>query len=268
MTIGGATRLVGLIGDPVEHSLSPLMQNAAFAAVALDWSYVPLPVKREQLEEAVAGLGALGFAGANVTIPHKTAVVGFCDELDEVARRAGSVNTLVVRDGQVLGSSTDGPAVVGLVDANGARALVLGAGGGAQAVATSLGDAGAESITIAARDAERAHALAVRLRTLFPEREVSAESGWPPSGKDASLLVNATPIRDEVVVQPSPEQQIVDLAYMPDRSQTALVYAAREAGCARVVDGVDVLLGQGAASFERWTGIEAPIGVMRAALGR
>ena len=268
MTIGGATRLVGLIGDPVEHSLSPLMQNAGFAAVALDWAYVPLPVKREQLEEAVGGLNALGFAGANVTIPHKTAVVGYCDELDDVAARAGSVNTLVVREGRVLGSSTDGPAVVGLVEAGGARVLVLGAGGGAQAVATALGDAGAESITIAARDAERAHALAVRLRTLFPEREISAESDWPPPGTGDTLLVNATPIREEALVQPSSEQQVVDLAYRQDRSETALVRAAREAGCARVVDGLEVLLAQGAASFERWTGIEAPIGVMRAALTR
>ena len=268
MTIGGATRLVGLIGDPVAHSLSPLMQNAAFAAVALDWAYVPLHVKREQLEEAVAGLEALGFAGANVTIPHKTAVVGFCDEVDDEAARAGSVNTLVVRDGRVLGSSTDGPAVVGLGEAEGARVLILGAGGGAQAVATSLGDAGAESITIAARDGERAHALAVRLRTLFPERQVSAEGDWPPPGTDATLLVNATPIRDDVLLQPSPEQQVVDLTYRQDRSETALVRVAREAGCARVVDGLEVLLAQGAASFERWTGIEAPVGVMQAALTR
>jgi len=266
LTIGGATRLVGLIGDPVEHSLSPLMQNAAFAAVGLDWAYVPLPVKREGLEEAVAGLEALGFAGANVTIPHKTAVVGYCDELDDVAARAGSVNTLVVRDGRVLGSSTDGPAVVELVEAEGARVLVLGAGGGAQAVSTSLGDAGAESITIAARNAERAHALAVRLRTLFPEREVSAESEWPPTGGGATLLVNATPIRDEVVVELSAEQQVVDLAYKQDGSDTALVSAARKAGCERIVDGLEVLLGQGAAAFERWTGVEAPVGVMRAAL--
>jgi shikimate dehydrogenase len=267
LTIGGATRLVGLIGDPVDHSLSPLMQNAAFAAVALDWAYVPLPVKRERLEEAVAGLEALGFAGANVTIPHKTAVVGYCDELDDVAARAGSVNTLIVRDGRVLGSSTDGPAVVSLVEVEGARVLVLGAGGGAQAVATSLGD-GAESITVAARDAERAHALAVRLRTLFPEREISAESDWPPAGREATLVVNATPIRDEALVELSPGQQIVDLAYRQDGSDTALVAAARQAGCARIVDGLEVLLGQGAASFERWTGIEAPLPVMRAALSR
>ena len=268
MTIDGATRLVGLIGDPVDHSLSPLMQNAAFAALALDWAYVPLPVKRDRLEEAVSGLEALGFAGANVTIPHKTAVVAFCDELDDVAVRAGSVNTLVARDGRVLGSSTDGPAVVGLVEAEGARVLVLGAGGGAQAVATSLGDAGAESITVAARDAERAHALAVRLRTLFADREISAETDWPPSTGGATLLVNATPIRDEVLVDLSAWLQVVDLAYKQDGSDTALVAAARKAGCNAIVDGLDVLIAQGAASFESWTGLEAPVAVMRAALSR
>jgi shikimate dehydrogenase len=268
VTIGGATRLVGLIGDPVEHSLSPAMQNAAFAAIALDWAYVPLRVERERLEEAVAGLDALGFAGANVTIPHKTAVVGYCDELDEVAARAGSVNTLVVREGRVFGSSTDGPAVVGLVEASGARVLVLGAGGGAQAVATSLLDAGAAALVVGARDQERAHALAVRLRTLFPEREISAESEWPPPRREATVLVNATPIRDDVVVEPSAEQQVVDLAYRQDRSETALVAAARQVGSERIVEGLEVLLAQGAASFERWTEVEAPVGVMRAALAR
>jgi shikimate dehydrogenase len=268
LTVGGATRLVGLIGDPVDHSLSPLMQNAAFAALALDWAYVPLPVSRERLEDAVAGLVALGFVGANVTIPHKTAVVSFCDELDDVAERAGSVNTLVVREGRVLGSSTDGPAVLGLVEPRGARVLVLGAGGGAQAVATALGDAGAESISVAARDPERAHALAARLRTLFPQLGISAAPSWPPSGADATLLVNATPVRDACPVDPTAEQQVVDLAYRPDGEDTALVAAAREAGCARVVDGLEVLLAQGAASFERWTGLEAPVGVMRAALSR
>jgi shikimate dehydrogenase len=266
--IGGGTRLVGLLGDPVDHSLSPLMQNAGFAALALDWAYVPLPVARERLEDAVAGLPALGFMGANVTIPHKTAVVSYCDELDDVAARAGSVNTLLVRDGRILGSSTDGPAVAGLVDAAGARVLVLGAGGGAQAVATSLGDAGAEAIAVAARDPEKAHALTVRLRTLFPSLEISAVSSWPPSGEDASLLVNATPVRDEAPVDPKPEQQIVDLAYRPDGEDTALVAAARKAGCDRIVDGPEVLLAQGAASFQRWTGLEAPVAVMRAALSR
>jgi shikimate dehydrogenase len=259
------TRLVGLIGDPVSHSLSPRMQNAAFAARGLDWAYVPLRVAGARLEGAVAGLVALDFAGANVTVPHKTAVVAFCDELDQVAERAGSVNTLVVREGRVLGSSTDGPAVVGLVDAVGASVLVLGAGGGAQAVATSLLDAGAEALTVAARDAERAHALAARLSTLFPDRNVDAGEDWPPAAR-AILLVNATPIRVEVPVELEGARQVVDLAYNADGSPTALVEAAREAGCERVVDGVDVLLAQGAASFERWTEVPAPLEVMRAAV--
>jgi shikimate dehydrogenase len=266
LSVSGETKLVGLIGDPVSHSLSPRMQNAAFAARGLDWAYVPLQVDSARLEDAVAGIVALGFEGANVTIPYKTAIVAFCDELDEVAERAGSVNTLVVRDGRVLASSTDGPAVVGLVDAGGASVLVLGAGGGAQAVATSLLDAGASALTVAVRDEERARALVARLKTLFPEREIAADAAWPTSAY-ASLLVNATPIRDEVPARLDGVEQVVDLAYKPDRTSTAFVAAAQNAGCERVVTGLDVLLAQGAASFEKWTGIEAPVDVMRAALG-
>jgi shikimate dehydrogenase len=261
----GETRLVGLIGDPVSYSLSPRMQNAAFAARGLDWAYVPLPVSAERLEDAVAGLVALGFAGANVTIPHKTAVLSFCDELDEDAERAGSVNTLVVREGRVHGSSTDGQAVVDAVEAERASVLVLGAGGGAQAVATSLLDAGAGRLVVAARDAERAHALAARLRTLFPDRDVGAAEQWPPE-TEATLVLNATPIRDELIIEPQARQQIVDLSYRADARPTVLVEAARTAGCTRVVDGLEVLLAQGAASFERWTGTPAPVEVMRAAL--
>jgi shikimate dehydrogenase len=259
------TRLVGLIGDPVSHSLSPRMQNAAFAARGLDWAYVPLRVKSDRLEDAIAGLVALGFAGANVTIPHKTAVVAFCDELDEVAERAGSVNTLVVQNGRVLGSSTDGSAVVSLVDATGASVLVLGAGGAAQAVSTALLDAGARELVVAARDPERAHALTARLRTLFPNREARPDA-WPATFIGASLVVNATPVWDRSLVRATAKQQVVDLAYRPDGTLTAHVAAAQEAGCVRIVDGLDVLVAQGAESFERWTGIPAPRDVMRAAL--
>jgi shikimate dehydrogenase len=266
LSVTGETRLVGLIGDPVSHSLSPRMQNAAFAARGLDWAYIPLRVDAARLEEAVTGLVALEFAGANVTIPHKTAVVSYCDELDEVAERAGSVNTLVVRDGRVHASSTDGPAVVGLVEADGASALVLGAGGSAQAVATSLLDAGAVALTVAARDDERAHALVARLKTLFSDREIGAAEGWPPESH-ATLLVNATPVRDELPVALDGIKQVVDLAYNTDGSPTTLVASAQQAGCERIVEGAEVLLAQGAASFERWTGIEAPLEVMRAALG-
>jgi shikimate dehydrogenase len=242
--ITGRTRLVGLLGDPVEGSLSPRLQNAAFAALALDWAYVPLPVAPEGLAVAVRALGALGFAGANVTIPHKRAVVALCDEVESEAERAGSVNTLVVQDGRVLGSSTDGPAVTSALDAAGRRALVLGGGGAAQAVVAALREAGAEVV--------------VARRT---------DHGWPPSGEGFDVLVNATPVRDELLVAPRAGQQVADLAYREDGEPTTLVAAARAAGCERVVDGLEVLVRQGAASFERWTGVPAPIDVMRAAIG-
>lgn len=242
--ISGRTTLVGLLGDPVSGSLSPRMHNAAFAALALDWAYVALPVAAERLDDAVRGLQALGFAGANVTIPHKRPVIGVCDELSPTAERAGSVNTLVFRDGRVLGDSTDGEAVTGAIDAAGRRALVLGAGGAAQAVAAALRDAGAAQVVTAQR----------------------REPGWPPSGDEFDVIVNATPVRDERLVEPRAAQQLVDLAYRDDGEATALVAAARAAGCERVVDGLEVLVRQGAASFERWTGVPAPLDVMAAAV--
>lgn len=261
----GATRLVGIVGNPVSHSLSPRMQNAAFAAAGLDWAYVPLPVEAERLPRAIAGLVALGFAGANVTIPHKTAVLALCDEVDEVASRAASVNTLVVADGRVHGSSTDGLAVTGAVEATGADVLVLGSGGAAQAVAAALLDAGARSLTVAARRPEGADALLAHLRGAFTAADLG-RSEWPPDGRDATLVVNATPLRDELPVAPSAGQQVVDLAYRADGRDTGLVSAARAAGCETIVDGLEVLVRQGAASFERWTGLEAPVEVMRSAV--
>lgn len=246
LEIRGTTTLVGLLGWPTSHSLSPPMQNAAFAALGLDWAYVPLPTPPESLGDAVRGLAATGFAGANVTIPHKQAVIALCDELDAVAAGAGSVNTLVFREGRVLGFSTDGAAVTDQVDAAGKRVLVLGAGGAAQAVAHAFTAIGAAEIEMVSRRHGR-HA-------------------WPPSDDGVEVLVNCTPVKDELVVEPRAGMQVVDLAYLPDGRDTALVAAARQAGCEVVVDGLDVLLFQGAASFERWTGLEAPLYAMRAAL--
>ena len=241
--IRGTTTLVGLLGWPTSHSLSPPMQNAGFEALGLDWAYVPLPTPPDLLPDAVRGLSAIGFAGANVTIPHKQAVIELCDDLDDVARAAGSVNTLVFDDGRVLGSSTDGDAVTAQIDASGRRALVLGSGGAARAVVEALEREGAE-VTMASR----------------------RESGWPPSGADYDVLVNATPVKEELIVVPRAGIQVVDLAYLPDGRDTALVAAARAAGCEVVVDGLDVLLFQGAASFEHWTGLPAPLVAMRDAL--
>ena len=241
--IRGTTTLVGLLGWPTSHSLSPPMQNAGFAALRLDWAYVPLPTPPERLGDAVRGLVAAGFAGANVTIPHKEAVIGLCDALDGFAERAGSVNTLVIEDGRVLGSSTDGLAVTSQIEASGRRALVLGTGGAAKAVAAALEDAGADVVVVGRRD-----------------------PGWPPVPAPYDVLVNATPLKDEVVVEPVPDMQVVDLAYNADGRPTALIEAARAADCHPCVDGLDVLLAQGAASFERWTGEAAPLVAMRAAL--
>ncbi|MBW3592392.1 MAG: shikimate dehydrogenase [Actinobacteria bacterium] len=260
------TRLVALLGDPVSHSLSPRMQNAAFAARGLDWAYVALPVPSGRLRDAVRGLAALGFAGANVTIPHKEAVARLCDELDGFAERAASVNTLVVRDGRITGSSTDGVAVTDAIEASGTSALLLGAGGAARAVASALLEAGAAALTVAARSTGRAEELVARLRTSYPAARVAAAETWPSDPAGISLLVNATPIRDETLVRPEREMQVVDLAYRTDGQPTALVAAARTAGCERVVDGLEVLVRQGAASFERWTGVGAPVDVMQAAV--
>ena len=222
--ISGETRLVGLLGDPVSQSLSPLIQNAAFAARGLDWAYVPLSVASESLADAVRGLVALGFAGANVTTPHKLAVAKLVDT-DEP-----SVNTLVVRDGRLVGSSTD---TAILAELEFRRAAILGDGGSAAAFAAALPDA---------------------LR--FSRRET-----WPPQVSDADVVVNATSERDQVLVELGPGQTLVDLPY----PRTATARAAEAAG-ARVVDGVDVLVAQGAASFETWTGVPAPVDVMRAAV--
>jgi len=230
--IGGATRLVGLLGQPVSGSLSPRMQNAAFAARGLDWAYVPLEVEAVRLQEAVAGLAALGFAGANVTIPHKQAVARLCDEAD-----GDSVNTLVFRDGRLHGFNTDKEIVAGI---EAERVCLIGAGGAAQA-----------------------------LRPALPGevRVFSRRGDWPPDADGCDLVVNATPVRDEVLVEPRAQQAVVDLAYYADGRPTALVAAAREAGCRFVVDGLEALVRQGAASFELWTGVEAPVDAMRAALG-
>ena len=241
--IKGTTTLVGLLGWPTSHSLSPPMQNAGFAALGLDWAYVPLPTPPELLGDAVRGLRAVGFAGANVTIPHKQAVLALCDELDDIARAAGSVNTLVFEEDRLVGSSTDGDAVTSQLEAHGRRVLVLGAGGAARAVVEALERAGA-SVTTASR----------------------RSTDWPPSPIDYDVLVNATPVKEELIVRPHGGMQVVDLAYLADGRETALVAAAREAGCEVVVDGLDVLLFQGAAGFERWTGLPAPLVAMRSAL--
>jgi shikimate dehydrogenase len=202
------------------------MQNAAFDACGLDWQYEAFDV--DDVLEAVAVLRAGGYIGANVTIPYKEEVVSACDEAE-----GDAVNTLVFRDGRVLGFNTDKEILAG-IDAT--RACVIGGGGAAKALAPSLP----------------------------ADVRVFTRSGdWPPDATGCDLIVNATPVRDELLVRPAAGQTAVDLAYGPD--ETVLVAAARAAGCV-VVDGREALVRQGAASFRLWTGIEPPVDAMRAAV--
>jgi len=238
--ISGGTRLVGLIGWPVSGSLSPRMQGAAFAARGLDWVYVGLPVEPGpgRLREAVRGLVAAGFAGANVTAPYKQQVVDECDDVSDEVAQSGSANTLVFRGGRVLGSTTDA-AVLAEIEAE--TAAVVGGGGAGSAFAAALEQRG------------------TRVR-LFSRSAV-----WPPETGDTELIVHATPLVDELVVTPTAGQTVVDLPYHADGKATALAAAAEQAGT-RLFDGREVLVRQGAASFEIWTGIAAPVDVMRAAV--
>ena len=214
-------RLVALIGSPVAHSLSPRMQNAAFAARGLDWTYVACEVS--DVAAALKGLEALGFAGANVTAPHKL----------EAARLLGaevpSVNTVLFDPPR--GVSTDAAILDGLEFE---RPAIIGGGGAAAAFRERL-----PGVTVFSR-----------------------QDRWPPRVDDRDLVVNATPVKDEVLVALRPGQTLVDLPY----PESATATAAREAG-ARVFGGLEVLVAQGAASFELWTGVSAPVDVMRRAVG-
>jgi shikimate dehydrogenase len=263
--VGGGTRLAGVIGWPVGHSLSPQMHNAAFAALGMDWVYVAMPVAPGLVEEALRGMAALGFAGVNVTIPLKQDAAAVCDELSAAALRAGSVNTVVAGEGGVLrGETTDG---AGMLDAIGepppGRALVLGAGGAARAAAAALADAGAD-VTVSARRPEQAAALAA---------ELGVRAGAWPATETAALIVNATPIGQAgdaaaLPVEPAivaAASMVCDLAYRGDGLDTTLVAAARAAGVP-TVDGLDVLVGQGARAFRLFTGRDAPVEEMRRAV--
>ncbi len=223
--ISGRTRLVALLGHPVADSLSPKMQNAAFAARGLDWAYVACDVPPERFEEAVRGLAAGGFAGANVTTPHKEAAAALAEtELE-------SVNTLVFEGGGIRGYSTDAAVLDGVASE---QPVVLGRGGAALAFLAALADA----------------------------RVFTRRGEWPPDVAGADLVVNATSERDDALVLLRPGQTIVDLPY----PETATARAARDSG-AKVISGLEVLVAQGAASFELWTGVSAPVDVMRRAVG-
>lgn len=268
--LSGRTRLAAVIGDPVRHSLSPAIHNAAFAACGLDWVFLACEVSENRVREALAGAVALGIEGLSVTMPHKAAVAAAVDELSPTARLLGAVNCVVRRGERLVGHSTDGD---GFSDAlseevgwspQGARCMVLGAGGAARAVVLALAGAGATEVAVVNRTAQNA-AEAV---TLAGRRGRVAEA---TEAADFDLVVNATPVGmaghsgEALPLDPAllhPGQILVDLIYEP--AETALLAAARAGGVA-CFNGVSMLVAQAARAFELWTGMDAPTVAMEAA---
>lgn len=278
------TKRVALLGHPVGHSRSPAMHNAAFRELGLDWRYESLDVEPERFAEVLAALPGQGFVGANVTIPHKLRALEAATEATEVARAVGAANTLSFEAGGVRADNTD---VAGFLTAlrerapaapAGMRALVLGAGGAGRAVVYALLSAGTAAVTIWNRHAERADALVAGLAKLAGQ--TALQSATAPSATAIDLLVNATSLgMRHPHASPEPREgdeffkavplsadelddriTVVDLVYRD--GGTPLVRAARARGL-RAVDGFDVLVHQGAASFRIWTGMQAPLGAMR-----
>ena len=261
------TALAGVLGNPVAHSRSPAMHNAAFAALGLDWLYVKLPVPPALFGETVRALPASGYRGANVTIPHKVAALALADCATAAARGAGAANTLTFAgDGAIEAENTDaGGFLDALVDSpHGRTALVLGAGGAGRAVAWALREEGAARVAIWNRTSERAVELARELEIDHVARPTSADIvvnatsvGLEPEGGEGEAV--AALGLDGV----EPSAVVVDLVYAA--AETPVLAWGKRTG-ARVVDGLEVLVRQGARSFERWTGRAPPLEVMREAV--
>jgi shikimate dehydrogenase len=275
--LSAATRVAGVIGEPVEHSLSPVLHNAAFAAMGLDWVYVAFPVAAGQVPEALAGMRALSVAALSVTMPHKAAVAAAMDRLSPTAARLGAVNTVVRRGRELFGDSTDGAGLVAALRADAGwdparrRCVVLGAGGAARAVIVALAEAGAASVSVVARRPDAAAAAAALAGAAGEVGSVDAVDG-------ADLVVNATPVGmtgapaggPATLVVPfgldparlGPGQLVVDLIYSPQ--STPLLDAARRAG-AGATNGLGTLIHQAGAQLRLWTGGNPPLAVMAAA---
>lgn len=285
LSLDGKTQVVGLIGWPLEHTLSPTMHNAAFAHLGLNWIYIPLPVRPEMLPQALGGLRSLGFRGVNVTAPHKETAIRGIDELTPVAQALGAINTIVAQpqengDVRLWGDNTDVEGFTRALQANShiaacQKAVILGAGGAARAVAYALAKLGFQEIAILARNPRRAEALIQHTHTwpMQPRFNVLSFStaDLRQATETASLLVNATPLGTWPRVEESPWPEdltfpshltVFDLVYNP--LQTRLLAQARAAG-AQTIGGLDMLLYQGAAAFQAWTGVEPPIEIMRQA---
>ncbi len=277
MAISGKTLVCAVIGDPIEHSLSPAIQNAAFNELGLDFVYTAFKVKPSEVANAIAGVRAFGIVGLNVTMPHKEAVIAHLDKIDETAKFLKSVNTIHNKNGKLYGYSTDGIGALKALKENGAdphgkRVVMLGAGAAARAIAYTLIKE-VDELVVLNRTVSEAKELAETLKRRFGKKMV-ADSIKPDIVKehmsDSQILLNTTsvgmkPNLSQSLIAPSilkSELIVMDVVYNP--VETKLALDAKAAG-AKVISGVEMLIYQGAASFEIWTGKQAPVQVMRKA---
>ena len=277
MAISGKTRVCGVIGYPIEHTLSPTIHNAAFNYLKLDLVFLAFGVKATDLENAIRGLRGLGVLGLNVTMPHKTAIISYLDELDPIVNFLSSANTILNKDGKLLGFNTDGVGALKALQKNGdelsdKKVLLLGAGGAAKAIAFALAEEVGE-LVILNRLAKKAKELAGALKQMLNKEvadDVLSLDTIAKNLRGSDILINATsvgmkPNLDQSLVPPEwlrSDLTVMDIVYNP--VETKLAKDAKAAG-AKVISGVEMLIYQGAASFEIWTGRSAPIPIMREA---
>ena len=277
--ITSTTKLYALIGDPIEHSLSPAMQNTAFQSLGLNSVYLSLRVEPEKLQQAIEGLRALNIQGFNVTIPHKVAVIKYLDEVDQHAKDIGAVNTVVNREGKLIGYNTDGAAALAVLregdsDPMGRKVVLLGAGGAAKALAFHIATIASRTVIINRTEDSAvglASSLCRRLKTESVIGRKLTRTTLQKELRDADILINATPVGmhpnvDETLVDRSlihSNMTVFDIVYNP--VETKLLREASASG-ARVISGVKMLVYQGALAFEIWTGRKPPVDSMLKAL--
>ena len=275
--VSGKTIVCGVIGDPIEHTMSPVMHNAAFKKLGIDYLYVPFRVRKEELEKAIAGMRALNIRGLNVTIPHKVEVISFLDKVDSMVGKIGAVNTIVNDDGVLTGYNTDATGFLQAllergVEPKGKNTVILGAGGVSRAISFILAERGAHLVILNRQlELDWAEELAQRISQIF-NKEIKAlvlnEGNLAEVLERAEVLVNATsvgmsPNIDETPVPArllKPGLVVFDSVYNPVK--TRLLREAEAAGV-KAIGGLDMLVWQGALAFEKWTGQKAPLELMR-----
>lgn len=269
--------MVVIIGWPLSHSLSPLMQNTAFMAAGLhDWYYIPISVPKypsTRIKEAILGLRALNFRGANITIPHKEVILPFLDHIHETAQNIGAVNTILIDDEKLIGYNTDGIGFIkdlieNKIDPQHKKILILGAGGSTRAILYALLDHGCDDITILNRTIAKAEDLVKQFKPRFPKASIDSGNLSDASCIKADLIINTTSVGMNDDLYPinmsfSPEQIVYDIIYQP--RMTPLLTKAQHDG-AKVINGLGMLLYQGAEAFSIWTGKKADIDMMKKCL--